>query len=271
MKELPKGVCIHIASFTWHLPQNSCMVFYDDYYDDEERRDEVFHACQQMMTFPSVRLPNNQFAATVKTDALDVVCDEDESFAWDEHFQLDMCKTAEGTIVIGNNSGDYVPIGTLRKRTFTKLVWISKSFAMPTTFISDCDLFDNTWIENPHESCSVHVGLRIDQATNPILCTQTLIQGAAAGSVSSSESWCSTCLICLEPLPPHGDGAPTVLVSNIPVRLVCNCTVHAHPTCLAHWLQRTFACPICHRAAQFQPLPGQVVRSSTQQFANDHL
>ena len=101
------------------------------------------------------------------------------------------------------------------------------------------------------------------QAAKPMLCTPTLMQRAAAASVSSSESH-PTCLICLESLPSGGPArAPPVLVSNIPVRLVCNCTVHAHPACLARWLQRTLACPICHGAAQFQPRPGQVVRSST--------
>ena len=103
------------------------------------------------------------------------------------------------------------------------------------------------------------------QASKPRLCrlcTPTLMQRAAAASVSSSESH-PTCLICLESLPSGGPArAPPVLVSNIPVRLVCNCTVHAHPACLARWLQRTLACPICHGAAQFQPRPGQVVRSS---------
>lgn len=97
------------------------------------------------------------------------------------------------------------------------------------------------------------------QAAKPMLCTPTLMQRAAAASVSSSESH-PTCLICLESLPSVGPArAPPVLVSNIPVRLVCNCTVHAHPACLARWLQRTLACPICHHAAQFQPRPGQVV------------
>lgn len=101
------------------------------------------------------------------------------------------------------------------------------------------------------------------QAAKPMLCTPTLMQRAAAGSAAMSESD-PTCIICLEPLPLGGPArVPPVLVSNIPVRLVCNCTVHAHPACLARWLQRTLACPICHGAAQFQPRPGQVVRSST--------
>ena len=100
-------------------------------------------------------------------------------------------------------------------------------------------------------------------SSKPRLCTPTLMQRAAAGSAALSESH-PTCLICLEPLPSGGPAhVPPVLVSNIPVRLVCNCTVHAHPACLARWLQRALTCPICHHAAQFQPRPGQVVRSST--------
>lgn len=115
-------------------------------------------------------------------------------------------------------------------------------------------------------SSPVATGVTDRRASKPRLCTPTLMQRAATGSMGStaSESQHPACLICLEPLPSGGlTGAPPVLVSNIPVRLVCNCTVHAHPACLERWLQRTLACPICHGAAQFQPRPGQVVRSST--------
>lgn len=162
---LPTVVQTHIASFTLQVPQSSSIVFYDEYYDDEERKDDYFQSCQPMMTVPSVRLENNRFAVIVHTDALDTIHYDDKSVAWDEHFELNMAKTTDGTIVTGNNSGDFVQIGTIRKRTFTKLVRMSKSFVIRATFISDCDLFDNTWIESTHSNTysTVRVGMRIDQ------------------------------------------------------------------------------------------------------------
>jgi hypothetical protein len=140
-------------------------MFYDEYYDDEEQRDDYFNLCQPMMTVPSVRLENNLFAVIVHTDALDTVHDDDESFAWDEHFELNMGKTTDGRLVTGNNSGDYVQIGTIRNRTYTKWVHMSKSFAVLATFVSDCDLFNNTWVDSTasYTSVPVRVGMRIDQ------------------------------------------------------------------------------------------------------------
>ena len=133
-------------------------------------------------------------------------------------------------------------------------------------------------------------------AAPPMLCTSTLLSLQRAGcpdevgchrggsgvrpatTSPDDDDTVRTCLICLEALspPPPARGrrcgrggrggpatsTPMLLVSHIPVRLVCNCTVTAHPACLSRWLQRTLACPICHCSAQFQPLPGQVVRPS---------
>ena len=132
-------------------------------------------------------------------------------------------------------------------------------------------------------------------AAPPMLCTSTLLSLQRAGcpdevgchrggsgvrpaTTSPDDDTVRTCLICLEALSPPppargrrcgrgGRGGPAasppmLLVSHIPVRLVCNCTVTAHPACLSRWLQRTLACPICHCSAQFQPRPGQVVRPS---------
>ena len=129
----------------------------------------------------------------------------------------------------------------------------------------------------------------------PMLCTPTLLSlqraecpdevvchrggsGVRPATTSPDDDTARTCLICLEALspPPPARGRrcgrgvrggpaaspPMLLVSHIPVRLVCNCTVTAHPACLSRWLQRTLACPICHCSAQFQPRPGQVVRPS---------
>lgn len=97
-------------------------------------------------------------------------------------------------------------------------------------------------------------------SSKPMLCTPTMMQRIASASTSSEGQ--PVCLICLEPMP-LGEimSAPPVRVSNIPVGLVCDCTVHAHSACLERWLQRTLACPICHCAAQFRPRPGQVVRT----------
>ena len=70
---------------------------------------------------------------------------------------------------------------------------------------------------------------------------------------TSSESQPPVCLICLEPMPLGGiASAPPVRVSNIPVGLVCDCTVHAHSACLERWLQRRLECPICHCASQIR-------------------
>lgn len=159
---LPTVVQIHIASFTLQ-PQASSIVFYDGYNDDEERRDDNFHLCQPMMSVPSVQLRSKAFAVIVHTDALDTVHDDDEPFTWDEHFELNMANTNDGTIVTGNNSGNFVQIGTIRKRTFTKLVRISKSFAVRVTFVSDSDLFPSVLIDPSNENSTVHVGMRIDQ------------------------------------------------------------------------------------------------------------
>ena len=140
-------------------------------------------------------------------------------------------------------------------------IWLYTS--APTTGRGGPQVYSSSSSELRRTSSPVATDETDAQAAKPMLCTPTLMQRAAAASMSSSDSH-PTCLICLESLPLSEPArAPPVLVSNIPVRLVCNCTVHAHPACLARWLQRTLTCPICHRAAQFQPRPGQVVRSST--------
>ena len=108
------------------------------------------------------------------------------------------------------------------------------------------------------------------RSSKPMLCTPTLMQRVASASTSSDGH--PLCLICLEPFPLGTiTGAQQIRVSNIPVGLVCDCTVHAHPACLARWLQRTLACPICHCAAQFRPRPGQVVRTSATHYAYQQL
>lgn len=91
------------------------------------------------------------------------------------------------------------------------------------------------------------------------LCTPTLLQIRLESSSSqmSNEAYC---IICLEAMEAFSENASQqLLVSNIPVHLVCSCKIMAHTSCMEEWLQRKLACPICHCSAQLQPRPGQRV------------
>lgn len=77
------------------------------------------------------------------------------------------------------------------------------------------------------------------------LCTPTLLQ-------------IPHCIICLEAMESFPENTyQRLMVSNIPVHLVCSCKFVAHKTCLEEWLQRKLACPICHCSARLQPQAGQ--------------
>lgn len=163
-ERLPHSICIKIASFTLKLQPNSRILFYDEFYDNENCKDKQYHECWCMKMLPCVRLTANRFACYVNEKTLPSVDISVNDYPWDEHFILNMSKTNHGEVMTPNNDCENIQIGNIHPRTFTKKMFISKSLSLHVAFFkSDCDLFDKVCIDSSNENSSVRVIMCVDQ------------------------------------------------------------------------------------------------------------
>lgn len=132
----------------------------------------------------------------------------------------------------------------------------------------DDEIQECTSVSSTSSTASI-VPLRNSSQERTTLCTPTLLQIRLESSSSQrpNETRRPHCIICLEVMESFPENTyQRLMVSNIPVHLVCSCKFMAHKTCLEEWLQRKLACPICHCSARLQPRPGQRLHRSNRTY-----